>query len=210
MPDAVVIGAGPNGLVAANLLADAGWSVVVLEAQEEPGGAVRSDRGVHPDYVSDVFSAFYPLAAASPVLAALELEREGLRWSHAERVLAHPLADGRCAVLSRDRDLTCASLDTFAPGDGASWERLYDMWENLQEPLMGALFTPFPPVRAGLGSPRGSGRAAVCAWPAPSCCRCAGWARRSSRGRAAGCCWRATPCTRIWPPRRRAAAASAG
>ncbi|MET9547049.1 NAD(P)/FAD-dependent oxidoreductase [Streptomyces sp. NPDC006627] len=151
MPDAVVIGAGPNGLVAANLLADAGWSVVVLEAQDEPGGAVRSDRGVHPDYVSDVFSAFYPLAAASPVLAALELEREGLRWAHAEHVLAHPLSDGRCAVLSRDRARTCASLDAFADGDGASWERLYGMWENLREPLMGALFTPFPPIRSGLG-----------------------------------------------------------
>ena len=55
MLDAVVIGAGPNGLVAANLLADAGWSVEVLEAQSEPGGAVRSDREVHSDYVSDLF-----------------------------------------------------------------------------------------------------------------------------------------------------------
>ena len=60
--DAVVIGAGPNGLVAANLLADAGWSVVVLESADRPGGAVKSDRDVHPDYVHDTFSAFYPLA----------------------------------------------------------------------------------------------------------------------------------------------------
>lgn len=90
MTDAVVIGAGPNGLVAANLLADAGWSVEVLEEQNEPGGAVRSDRGVHPDYVSDVFSAFYPMAAASPVLAGLDLHAEGLRWSHAPHVVAHP------------------------------------------------------------------------------------------------------------------------
>ncbi len=65
MADAVVIGAGPNGLVAANLLADAGWSVEVLEAQDQPGGAVRHDRGVDPDFASDLFSAFYPLAAAS-------------------------------------------------------------------------------------------------------------------------------------------------
>ncbi len=97
-PDAVVIGAGPNGLVAANLLADAGWHVVVLEARDEPGGAVRSDRGVHPDYVHDTFSAFYPLAAASPVIRDLALDRYGLRWSHAPAVVAHPLADGRCAV----------------------------------------------------------------------------------------------------------------
>ena len=64
--DAVVVGAGPNGLVAANRLADAGWSVLVLEAQPTVGGAVRSDTEVHPGFVHDTFSAFYPLAAASP------------------------------------------------------------------------------------------------------------------------------------------------
>ena len=55
--DAVVVGAGPNGLVAANLLVDAGWSVLVLEAQPDPGGAVRSDHEVHPDFVTDTFSS---------------------------------------------------------------------------------------------------------------------------------------------------------
>ncbi|MFJ2239368.1 phytoene desaturase family protein [Streptomyces sp. NPDC087859] len=148
MPDAVVIGAGPNGLVAANLLADAGWSVEVLEEQPEPGGAVRHDRGVDPAYVSDVFSAFYPLAAASPVLTALRLDRYGLRWSHAPSVLAHPLTDGSCALLDRDIDTTAASLDAFAPGDGTSWRRLHDVWESLRPDILDALFTPFPPVRA--------------------------------------------------------------
>ena len=66
--DAVVIGAGPNGLVAANRLADAGWSVVLLEAQPRVGGAVASDREVHPAFVHDTFSSFYPLAAASPTI----------------------------------------------------------------------------------------------------------------------------------------------
>ncbi|MFC8074479.1 phytoene desaturase family protein [Streptomyces sp. NPDC057307] len=149
MPDAVVIGAGPNGLVAANLLADAGWSVEVLEAQPEPGGAARSDRGVHPDYVSDLFSSFYPLAAASPVLADLDLQREGLRWEHAPRVLAHPLPDGRCAVLARGAADTAANLDTFAAGDGAAWLDLVNTWNRLGPDLLGALFTPFPPVRYG-------------------------------------------------------------
>ncbi|WP_405521597.1 NAD(P)/FAD-dependent oxidoreductase [Streptomyces canus] len=148
MPDAVVIGAGPNGLVAANLLADAGWSVEVLEEQPEPGGAVRHDHGVDPAYVSDVFSAFYPLAAASPVLTALRLDRYGLRWSHAPSVLAHPLTDGSCALLDRDIDTTAASLDAFAPGDGAAWRRLHDVWESLRPDILDALFTPFPPVRA--------------------------------------------------------------
>ncbi|MEU2658436.1 NAD(P)/FAD-dependent oxidoreductase [Streptomyces sp. NPDC007325] len=150
MPDAVVIGAGPNGLVAANLLVDAGWSVEVLEAQNEPGGAARSDRGVHADYVSDLFSAFYPLAAASPVLAGLDLASEGLRWSHAPRVLAHPLPDGRCAVLERRVEDTCAALERFAAADGRAWEGLYRTWRRVEADLLRALFTPFPPVRAGL------------------------------------------------------------
>ncbi|MFE0678339.1 phytoene desaturase family protein [Streptomyces sp. NPDC058867] len=148
MPDGVVIGAGPNGLVAANLLADAGWSVEVLEEQPEPGGAVRHDRGVDPGFVNDLFSSFYPLAAASPVLAGLRLEEYGLRWGHAPAVLAHPLTDGRCAVLERDVNATAASLDTFAPGDGAAWRQLHGVWERLRPDLLDALFTPFPPLRA--------------------------------------------------------------
>ena len=148
MPDAVVIGAGPNGLVAANLLVDAGWSVEVLEEQGEPGGAVRHNSGVDPDFVSDLFSSFYPLAAASPVLARLRLNDHGLRWSHAPRVLAHPLSDGRCAVLARDADATADSLDAFHPGDGDAWRRLHGTWERLGPDILDALFTPFPPVRA--------------------------------------------------------------
>src|SRR6266545_5610475 len=96
--DAVVIGAGPNGLVAANLLADAGWSVVVLEAEPDPGGAVRSGELTLPGFVHDRFSAFYPLGAASPVLRALDLDRYGLRWRRSPLVLAHPLPDGLCEV----------------------------------------------------------------------------------------------------------------
>ncbi len=63
MPDAVAVGSGPSGPVAANLLADAGWSVEVLEERPERGGAVRHDRGVDPDVVNDLFSSSYPLAA---------------------------------------------------------------------------------------------------------------------------------------------------
>ncbi|MEV3967766.1 NAD(P)/FAD-dependent oxidoreductase [Streptomyces sp. NPDC050698] len=148
MPDAVVIGAGPNGLVAANVLASAGWHVEVLEEQPEPGGAVRHDRGVDAAFVNDLFSSFYPLAAASPVLAALHPEEHGLRWSHAPSVVAHPLTDGSCAVLDRNVHTTAASLDAFEPGDGAAWQRLHEVWESLRPGLLDALFTPFPPVRA--------------------------------------------------------------
>jgi phytoene dehydrogenase-like protein len=152
--EAVVVGAGHNGLVAAIMLADAGWDVLVLEEQERVGGAVFSDRSLHPDYVTDWFSAFYPLGAASPVLSALDLDECGLRWSHAPAVLAHVLPDDRCAVLSRDAQTTAASLDAFASGDGAAWEALVAQFERIREPLVRALFTPFPPVRNGLSLAR--------------------------------------------------------
>ena len=119
--DAVVVGAGPNGLVAANHLIDQGWSVLVLEAQDTLGGAVRSARDVHPDYVHDTFSAFYPLAAASPTIRAFDLESHGLVWSHAPAVLGHPLPDGDWALLHRDRDVTAGLMDAAHAGDGEAW-----------------------------------------------------------------------------------------
>ncbi|MEP6463857.1 MAG: NAD(P)/FAD-dependent oxidoreductase [Frankiaceae bacterium] len=149
MTDAVVIGAGPNGLVAANLLADAGWDVLVLEAQDTPGGAVRSAEVTLPGYVSDLYSAFYPLGLSSPVMSRLGLDAHGLRWAHAPAVLGHPLPDGRAAMLYRDLDATAAGLDAWHPGDGDAWRGVHAGWERLREPLLDALFTPFPPVRAG-------------------------------------------------------------
>ncbi len=150
MTDAVVIGAGPNGLVAANLLVDAGWSVLVLEAQPEPGGAVRSAEVAAPGFGTDLFSAFYPLGIASPVLRGLRLDEHGLRWRHAPTVLAHPLPDGRTAVLSRDLARTATSVDSFAAGDGRAWQDMAEDWQRLSPALLEALFSPFPPVGAGL------------------------------------------------------------
>ncbi len=146
MTDAIVIGAGHNGLVAANVLADAGWSVLVVEAQPQPGGAVRSAALTIPGYRHDVFSAFYPLAVASPVMRALELERYGLVWRRAPLVLAHPRPGGRCAVLSMDLATTCASLDRFHTGDGEAWQAMISEWREVADLALGAIFRPFPPL----------------------------------------------------------------
>ena len=147
--DAIVIGAGPNGLVAANVLADAGWRVLVLEAQDTPGGAVRSDREVHPDFVHDTFSAFYPLARASRAMTSLRLEEHGLVWDHAPAVLGHPFGDGQWALLHRDRHRTAAGLDDLRAGDGEAWLELCATWDRIGPSLVDGLTSPFPPVRAG-------------------------------------------------------------
>ncbi|GIE33159.1 FAD-dependent oxidoreductase [Actinoplanes italicus] len=146
--DAIVVGAGHNGLVAANLLADAGWSVLVLEATPHAGGAVRSGEITAPGYLSDLFSAFYPLGYASPVLKSLELD---LRWTHAPEVFTHLLPDGRAATVSRDLDRTAASMERFAPGDGDRWRTAYAEWRSVSSQMLNTLFTPFPPIRNSVG-----------------------------------------------------------
>jgi phytoene dehydrogenase-like protein len=163
--DAVVIGSGPNGLVAANLLADAGWSVTVLEAQTTLGGAVRTDTDVYEGFRHDTFSAFYPLAAASATISSLHLEDHGLTWVHAPAVLGNPLPDGGWAVIYRDPHKTAATLDKLQPGDGDAWLQLYDMWKGFGDDLIAALLTPFPPVRRGarlaVSLPRAGGLSAL-------------------------------------------------
>ncbi len=146
--DAVVIGAGHNGLVAANLLADAGWSVVVLEEASDPGGAVRSGQLIEPGFTHDLFSSFYPFALASPHIRALELERWGVRWLTPQVAVAHPTLDGACPAVCLDIDATAASLDELVSGDGDAWRALYAQWEQVREGALGAFFSPFPPMRA--------------------------------------------------------------
>lgn len=99
--DAVVVGAGPNGLSAAITLACAGYSVIVYEAKETIGGGSRSQELTLPGFVHDVCSAIHPFAVSSPFFRTLPLERYGVEWVYSPAPLAHPLPDGRVAVLER-------------------------------------------------------------------------------------------------------------
>ncbi|HEX6360537.1 NAD(P)/FAD-dependent oxidoreductase [Actinophytocola sp.] len=145
--DVVVIGAGHNGLVAANLLADAGWRVLVCEATGAPGGAVASAELAAPQYVADLCSSFYPLAAASPALLSLRLEEHGLRWRHAPAVLAHVFPDGRHVVLAPHTEETAKSVGQFAAADAEAWHREFAYWRRVRDDVLDAVLSPFPPVR---------------------------------------------------------------
>src|SRR2546423_1031036 len=121
MPDAMVIGAGPNGLVAGNYLADAGWDVLLLEAGDEVGGAVRSGELVEPGFTSDLFSAFYPLAVASPAIRPLRLEEHGLRWCRSALACAHPTpGGGHAAIATDDLDASAGTCGTYAAREGGA------------------------------------------------------------------------------------------
>ena len=144
--DAVVIGSGPNGLVAAITLARAGRSVLVVEAAPRLGGALATEELTLPGFHHDVLSAVHPAAVASPVLAELELERHGLRWIHPEIAMVHPLPDRRAAVLSRDLVRTRTNLDALCHGDGARWQALVEPYLRQWQALRATMLSGFPPV----------------------------------------------------------------
>ena len=142
--DAVVVGAGPNGLTAAVTLAGAGLSVAVYEGAQTVGGGARTEELTLPGFRHDPCSAVHPLGAGSPVLRALELERYGLTWVHPDLPLAHPFPDGSAAVLARSMAETAASLD----GDGATYQRLLGpfrgRWDALAADVLRAPLANWP------------------------------------------------------------------
>jgi phytoene dehydrogenase-like protein len=139
--DAVVVGAGPNGLTAAVTLAEAGRRVLVVEAAGTAGGGLRTEALTLPGFRHDVCATVLPLALASPALRALPLAEEGLRWVHPPVPLAHPLERGPAALLHRDVTRT---VDGLEPG----WGRLVGPLAAAGDRLARALLSPLdlPPT----------------------------------------------------------------
>jgi phytoene dehydrogenase-like protein len=153
--DAVVVGAGPNGLAAAIRLAEAGRDVLVVEAGRTVGGGSRSAELTLPGYVHDVCAAVMPLGAGSPFLRSLPLEQHGLTWVQPPVPAGHPLDDGTAVLLHRSVDATAAGLGS----DAAAYRRLVgplvERWRDLADASLGPLTdgVRHPLVMARFGVP---------------------------------------------------------
>ncbi|MFE1337726.1 phytoene desaturase family protein [Streptomyces sp. NPDC058733] len=145
MLDAVVVGAGPNGLTAAVELARRGFSVALFEARGTVGGGSRTEELTLPGFRHDPCAAAHPLAVNSPAFRAMPLERYGLQWLHPELPMAHPFPDGSAAVLARSVAETAAS---FGPRDAGAYRRLVEpflhKWDTLVRDFMSLPLTALP------------------------------------------------------------------
>lgn len=144
--DAVIVGAGPNGLAAAVTLAQAGWSVLLLEAKPTIGGGTRTAELTLPGYHHDVCSAVHPLGLASPFFRSLSLEDFGLSWTQPELPLVHPLDGGRAAVLARSMDETVSSLGVDATAYARLMEPIVTNWQILLDDFLRPLRWPRHPL----------------------------------------------------------------
>ncbi|HWQ83468.1 MAG TPA: NAD(P)/FAD-dependent oxidoreductase, partial [Anaerolineales bacterium] len=138
--DAVIVGAGPNGLAAGIVLARAGLRVIILEGTSAPGGGTRSAELTLPGFIHDPCAAVHPFGKASPFFRSLPLDEYGLKWIQSDAPLVHPLDGGKVVVVERDIDATAAGLGS----DGPAYRRWVKFWVEHWEELFADLVGPLP------------------------------------------------------------------
>jgi phytoene dehydrogenase-like protein len=146
MPDAIVVGSGPNGLAAAIALAREGVSVQVLEADDVVGGGMRSEELTLPGFVHDVCSAIHPLAVASPFFRSIPLDELGVEWIESPAALAHPFDDGTAAVLERSPAATGETVGDDAKRYQRVFQPLAESVDSILDDLLAPLHVPTHPI----------------------------------------------------------------
>ena len=142
--DAIVCGGGTNGLAAAIRLAEAGWSVCLVEANDDLGGAARTLESTLPGFKHDFGAAFFPLVAPSPSIIGRDLAPYGLRFVHAPVPAAHPFPGNQAIALGRSAIETASSIDKVHLGDGAAWFALDEAFGEVMKPFLRAQMQRWP------------------------------------------------------------------
>src|SRR5687768_4863128 len=144
--DAVVIGAGPNGLAAAITLQRAGLSVWLAESKSEIGGGMRTAELTLPGFRHDVCSAVVPMAVSSPFFKSLPLDQFGLEFIYPETEAAHPFDDGTAAILTRSVEKTASLLGADERNYLDLIQPVMEYWPDIEEDVLGPLHFPEHPV----------------------------------------------------------------
>lgn len=156
--DAIVVGAGHNGLVTALYLARAGWKTLVLERNPSIGGATRSGEVTLPGFVHDLYATNQNLFRSSPVYQELraDLERHGLRYCIAERPFASAFPDATTLRVYTDAERTLNELRRHSPADAEGWQRLTERFGQFSTALLPLFNLPLPSAAAGVALARGA------------------------------------------------------
>ena len=144
--DAVVIGAGPNGLAAAVAIAKTGRKVIVFEGTDDIGGGCRSAELTLPGFVHDLCSAVHPFAVVSPFFRSLPLESYGLQWIAPAAMVAHPFDDGQVALIHHSIDRTAGELGDDGPAYRDLIGTCVDLWPQIDDAVLGPLSWPRRPL----------------------------------------------------------------
>lgn len=149
--DVIVVGAGHNGLVAATYLARAGWDTLVLERNDDVGGAVRSAELTREGFVHDCYATNQNLFLGSPVWEELqdELQAQGLSFAHSAKPYCNVFPDGSALRVYQDEEETISELEAHDPADAAGWQELYEHFGEFERTLLPLYGTPLPSYEAG-------------------------------------------------------------
>jgi phytoene dehydrogenase-like protein len=144
--DAIVVGAGPNGLAAAIRLQQKGLQVLLVEGKETIGGGMRTEEVTLPGFNHDICSAIHPLAIASPFFETLPLQKFGLEYIHPEILAAHPFDDGTAAALFNNLSQTASALEGDEDEYLSLMQPLSNNWSTLLPDFLGPLKIPKAPI----------------------------------------------------------------
>lgn len=145
--EAVIVGAGPNGLAAAITLVRAGRKVLVLEAKEQAGGGLRSSSTLTlPGFIHDPCAAIHPLGIGSPFFRTLPLKQLGLEWVFPPAAVAHPLDDGTALLIRGRVDATASQFGRDAGAYQALMGPFVARWPHVLAEFLGPLRMPRRPI----------------------------------------------------------------